>query len=1382
MKVRLFFLSYINLMLFLLLTSTAHSDTYYYQYDDLHRLARVEQSDGSVTVYEYDDLGNRTSMAITSSSDIIYYCDSDIDGYYDESISGTCTSGPGCPPANCQTTQGNDCNDDDALEHPGQTWYADVDGDGYSDGTTNTISCTRPVGYKISTELTATSGDCNDNDSTVHPGATEGPTGDPTCSDTKDNDCDGLTDNADENCEIIISNYSLNIVVVGQGTVTSSPAGIDCGSDCSESYPYGSGVTLSAAPLTDWQFDGWSGGGCSGIGDCAVTMNADVTITATFTYPSQIVLQPDPANGVDVWITSVYYDGGEDNEYLRIGGWGDYYYSLIKFDLTGLPSDIISATIYLYAYQETNNTSMYLDRVTTAWDENTRWPDNPSYANMRTIPSPTVDSWYSIDITDIYNAWKDGSWDNYGIQLRPTDNWNKFNKFHSSDYIDDPSLRPKLVIVRSVIDYYCDGDNDSYIASSFSGACSGSNCEPQGCQLNPGNDCDDTASSCTNDCTTDTDIDGRVDCLDVCTDLDGDGYGDNEPTTIIGNGTIPVGSCTTDSVTPCNLGEACLGLDCNDNDNAVYPGAMEICNGLDDNCINGTDEGGNDLCDNGLYCDGQETCDGINGCQSGTSADCNDGIGCTNDSCNEGTDTCSNIPNDAYCTDDGQYCNGTEYCDLINDCVSEGDPCFPDGCNEVTDTCEQWSDFKILKTRVAPMLDGYIAEYNNADSITFADSSSGNIITVKALWDETALYLAYEVFDTKLNTSGGDVWSDDSVEWGIDTLNDGGDSGNLNAVYLLDDDYHGIVNILETQYDEKGDSANPTIPISPMTGSWDAKVQKIDIADTFNENEDSDVGYTVEVRIPWTTLNLYPVGNEWVGMSFLVNDRSASGSVNHAMWPFGGGDAFPNAENWQQVVLSDEYAFSILKTPVAPSIDGFISEYINARSVELQLPSEEDTAIVKVLWDETALYLAYEVYDTQLNTSGGDVWSDDSVEWGIDTINDGGDSGNPNATYLLDDDYHGIVNILETQYDEKGDSTSPAIPISPILGTWDARVQKMYDTDTFNNNTDIDAGYTVELKIPWSTLNYSPVGNEWVGMGLLVSDKDASACNVDPEGTYIEAEKYSDTISQGSSDFVEENVEIGYLGTGYLRSNGAGSSSCPPADEGKEYRVNFTSTGTYKVWIRGFAVSGSSDSIFIGIDGTCVGSLSHGGIFNEWIWTNTLKSGANTITIPSSEFHKINIWIRENGHLVDGIYITKGDETPDDTSHGVESDPNTCDSLTTMMWPSGGGVSFQNAANWQEVLLSGSSMCLSPARIAGAVPVYYYTLQEACNDVLDVDTIQVQDVQFYEDFILNADNSINIQAGYDCSYLSNSGVTTINGDMTISDGTVIIQSGTLEIR
>jgi len=76
----------------------------------------------------------------------------------------------------------------------------------------------------------------------------------------------------------------------GTGTVTSSPSGIDCGSDCSESYNQGTSVTLTATPASGSIFGGWSGGGCSGTGSCSITMNSNQTITATFNQQQQYTL------------------------------------------------------------------------------------------------------------------------------------------------------------------------------------------------------------------------------------------------------------------------------------------------------------------------------------------------------------------------------------------------------------------------------------------------------------------------------------------------------------------------------------------------------------------------------------------------------------------------------------------------------------------------------------------------------------------------------------------------------------------------------------------------------------------------------------------------------------------------------------------------------------------------------------------------------------------------------------------------------------------------------------------------------------------------------------------------------------------------------------
>jgi len=78
--------------------------------------------------------------------------------------------------------------------------------------------------------------------------------------------------------------YSLTVVKsgTGSGSVTSNPAGINCGDDCSEVYTEGTKVTLKAKADTNSTFTGWSGGGCSGTGTSAVIMNADIAVTAAF--------------------------------------------------------------------------------------------------------------------------------------------------------------------------------------------------------------------------------------------------------------------------------------------------------------------------------------------------------------------------------------------------------------------------------------------------------------------------------------------------------------------------------------------------------------------------------------------------------------------------------------------------------------------------------------------------------------------------------------------------------------------------------------------------------------------------------------------------------------------------------------------------------------------------------------------------------------------------------------------------------------------------------------------------------------------------------------------------------------------------------------------
>ena len=161
----------------------------------------------------------------------------------------------------------------------------------------------------------------------------------------------------------------------------------------------------------------------------------------------------------DVWTTSVYSfapggggpGGGRDDDELKVGGWGDWYFSLIQFDLPGATAAPRFAAIALYSKaDQMASVPLEVDRIIQRWDfpkgDRLWWKDRPGSRAITTepLPAPRQGQWYIIDLTKLVQEWVDGKSTNFGIQIRPESNYGSIVVFVSSDAADKSKI-PRLI-------------------------------------------------------------------------------------------------------------------------------------------------------------------------------------------------------------------------------------------------------------------------------------------------------------------------------------------------------------------------------------------------------------------------------------------------------------------------------------------------------------------------------------------------------------------------------------------------------------------------------------------------------------------------------------------------------------------------------------------------------------------------------------------------------------------------------------------------------------------------------------------------------------------------------------------------------------------------
>jgi len=173
--------------------------------------------------------------------------------------------------------------------------------------------------------------------------------------------------------------------------------------------------------------------------------------------------------------------------------------------------------------------------------------------------------------------------------------------------------------------------------------------------------------------------------------------------------------------------------------------------------------------------------------------------------------------------------------------------------------------------------------------------------------------------------------------------------------------------------------------------------------------------------------------------------------------------------------------------------------------------------------------------------------------------------------------------------------------------------------------------------------------NKWmiVGVGLITSVQPALTAPpfTFGEGNVIfEAEEFSTNISPRSAhSWIFTNQLAGSSGAGYMDTtpdNGFAYPNWHDDSPELQYEINFSQTGTYKVWVRAYGLDGDSDSVHWGLNGKTNNTGISWNNYNNWIWTNNTAGASATISVTNTGISRLNLWIREDGAKIDRVAIS----------------------------------------------------------------------------------------------------------------------------------------------
>jgi hypothetical protein len=570
-----------------------------------------------------DDTGDDDTGDDDTGDDDTGELDADSDGYSPDD--GDCDDDdPTVYPAAdelCDSTD-HDCDGDPAagaVDAP--TWYQDTDGDGFGTDTSSQVACSQPHGFS------AYRGDCNDNDPSYHPGATEAD-----CTDPADYNCDLSVGYADVDgdghaaCEDCDDNNA-----AANPAATEACNGID---DNCDGQTDEAGATGETPWYLDADGDSYGRTTLSTLA-CAqplgyVANSGDCDDLDASSYPGGTEVCDEADNNcdgaVDEGVTTTFFGDSDGDGYGSPGAPLSACFLPAGASVNQDDCDDGQAAAHPGGVEVCDGLDNDCDGSTDVGAINaTTWytdADGDGFGDPLTgLSSCSVVSGAVVNGLDC----DDGDGGNFPGNVETCDGADD-----DCDYSVDESF---------------DGDGDGVTI-----------CGSDGILGNGDDDCDDTDPSL---------YPGNAESCDALDD-NCDGIAD-EGLDADGDGVTP---CGVDGI-PGNGDD-----DCDDGDAANFPGNTEICDGGNNDCDFQSDEGFD------IDGDGVSTC-GLDGIIGSVDDDCDDGAADNfpgnNESCDGNDQDCDGVVDNGFdgdgdgittCGPDGVAGNGDDDCDDSSAAVS----------------------------------------------------------------------------------------------------------------------------------------------------------------------------------------------------------------------------------------------------------------------------------------------------------------------------------------------------------------------------------------------------------------------------------------------------------------------------------------------------------------------------------------------------------------------------------------------------------------------------------------------------------------------------------------------------------------------------------------